>query len=354
LTGNVTGTIVGTTGTIATLNSTTSTITNLSATTSTFLGTITGSTNLINIGSGQIYKDASGNVGIGTTGPSTYGVGSKLVVNGAITSGSINYSATFSDGTTNQLRIGHAAGVANILTDASAVAICTAGTSEQIRFVGDKVGIGTTSPDTKLHVDSGSSALPLIQVSANSGSPSYFGGANSLFTGGGTTDLGIFSSNKIMLGGAGSPTVTITSGNVGIGTTGPTDKLTVFGNSFLNYDGSSGLLFRKLSGENRIDSYNYPITEGIPLNILASTIRLGDVSGARLTIDTSGNVSTTGNVSIGTATALSRLHVHGDLTMSNATTSTTGATGGVSKPATYAGFLTVSINGTSRKIPYYA
>jgi len=69
LTGNVTGTIVGTTGTIATLNSTTSTITNLSATTSTFLGTITGSTNVINIGGGQIYKDGSGNVGIGTTSP---------------------------------------------------------------------------------------------------------------------------------------------------------------------------------------------------------------------------------------------------------------------------------------------
>jgi hypothetical protein len=72
LTGNVTGTIVGTTGTIATLNSTTSTITNLSATTSTFLGTITGSTNVINIGGGQIYKDGSGNVGIGVT-PSGWG-----------------------------------------------------------------------------------------------------------------------------------------------------------------------------------------------------------------------------------------------------------------------------------------
>jgi len=46
-----------TSGTIATLNSTTPT----------FLGAITASTNTINVGSGQIYKDASGNVGIGTT-----------------------------------------------------------------------------------------------------------------------------------------------------------------------------------------------------------------------------------------------------------------------------------------------
>jgi hypothetical protein len=61
-----------TTGTTTSTNEvvTNGTITNLSATTSTFLGAITGSTNVFNIGSGQIYKDASGNVGIGTNSPS--------------------------------------------------------------------------------------------------------------------------------------------------------------------------------------------------------------------------------------------------------------------------------------------
>jgi len=65
---STTGTIAtlnSTTGTIATLNSTTGTIGSLSATTSTFLGAITGSTNEINIGSGQIHKAANGNVTIG-------------------------------------------------------------------------------------------------------------------------------------------------------------------------------------------------------------------------------------------------------------------------------------------------
>jgi len=61
-----------------------------------------------------------------------------------------------------------------------------------------------------------------------------------------------------------------------------------------------------------------------------------------------------GNVSIGTATALSKLHVHGDLTMSNATTAVTASTSTITPPATVAGYLTVSINGTSRKIAYYA
>jgi hypothetical protein len=34
-----------------------------------YTGTLTGSTGIVNIGSGQVYKDASGNVGIGTTSP---------------------------------------------------------------------------------------------------------------------------------------------------------------------------------------------------------------------------------------------------------------------------------------------
>jgi hypothetical protein len=71
---STTGTIAtlnSTTGTIANLNSTTGTIATLNSTTPTFLGAITASTNTINVGSGQIYKDASGRVGIGTSSPSS-------------------------------------------------------------------------------------------------------------------------------------------------------------------------------------------------------------------------------------------------------------------------------------------
>jgi hypothetical protein len=44
-----------------------------------YTGTLTGSSDVVNIGSGQVYKDASGNVGIGTSSPSV-----KLDVNGTV------------------------------------------------------------------------------------------------------------------------------------------------------------------------------------------------------------------------------------------------------------------------------
>jgi hypothetical protein len=44
-----------------------------------YTGTLTGGTGVVNIGSGQFYKDASGNVGIGTSSPSRTSGGVELV-----------------------------------------------------------------------------------------------------------------------------------------------------------------------------------------------------------------------------------------------------------------------------------
>ena len=66
-------------------------------------------------------------------------------------------------------------------------------------------------------------------------------------------------------------------------------------------------------------------------------------------------IQPSGNVGIGTTSINSKLHINGDLSLSSATTSTTaiaGVNGDV--PAQVVGYIQVNINGTSRKIPYYA
>lgn len=68
-----------------------------------YTGTLTGGTDVVNIGSGQIYKDASGNVGIGTSSPTiTTGI-TGLHINNASGGGQLHLSgggsgAALSDG----------------------------------------------------------------------------------------------------------------------------------------------------------------------------------------------------------------------------------------------------------------
>jgi hypothetical protein len=141
------------------------TITNLSATTSTFLGTITGSTNVVNIGSGQIYKDASGNVGIGTTSP-----GEALHINGSTNLKSAirlqNQGTDVGFIATEAARLG--SGSSNNLSISSfgtnSVVLAT-GTTERFRIDSSgNVGIGTTSPDSVLSVYANNKTTPAISA----------------------------------------------------------------------------------------------------------------------------------------------------------------------------------------------
>jgi hypothetical protein len=162
--GTTTGTAgVFTSGTIDTLNSTTPT----------FLGAITASTNTINVGSGQIYKDATGNVGIGTVSP----VQALSVVGGIDTNFVSSITSKVSSGaymgfldttTTDRPLLG---AVGNNL-------VIRTGTAERLRINSSgNVGIGNTSPQAALDLGDGTGGKA-ITWSGTAGTARY----NSIFS----------------------------------------------------------------------------------------------------------------------------------------------------------------------------
>jgi hypothetical protein len=143
-------------------------------------GAITGSTNVINIGSGQIYKDASGNVGIGETNPAnplhiksastianaTWAGGTDFIkLNAAPGSAFSEQAIAFQEGAFN---IGAKIGVKNTANAAYDIIFAnrantstTSPITEKMRIDSNgNVGIRTSSPVSTLTIGSGGNTYP--------------------------------------------------------------------------------------------------------------------------------------------------------------------------------------------------
>ena len=211
--GSVNGTTVGAT-TASTVAST-----NLA-----YTGTLTGSTGIVNLGSGQVYKDASGNVGIGTSSPAA-----KLDVQGA--SGLLAQFLETTSGTSRRIRFSNS-GVVNTIESTTAsgstsLAIAVDG-SERMRIdSAGNVGIGTSSPAAKLHVAAASTTAASLtfgntagQIFRNEQSEMAIGLLN-------VAPFTLWIQGRNSTNDAKDITFQTLGGNVGIGTSSPTTKLHV-------------------------------------------------------------------------------------------------------------------------------
>jgi hypothetical protein len=199
-----------------------------------------GSANSINAGYFGLYNSGwrmvvndSGNVGIGTTSPDQ-----KLEVEGNIrlgTGGTIygdtnNPSLTLnnSNGTFLRYTTSHYIGVG-----AGVIRLVTGGSDRLYISSSGNVGIGTTSPSAKLHVDG--DAIITGKVTAQEFHTEFV--SASIIYQSGSTKFGDTSDDIHSFSGSlrvtGSGDHYFTDGNVGIGTTSPDDKLHVVGNLFI-------------------------------------------------------------------------------------------------------------------------
>ena len=212
---------------------------------STFYGSyqplaIGGSLLYFNIsGTDRIVINADGNLGIGTTSPT-----SLLHIKG--TNPILNVeTATWATGVYGQIRLGYVAGTNRSITGHYDNGMTFDVNGERMRIdPNGNVGIGTTVPVSKLHVDSalGNDA---ISISDAAGSVRLAFGQESSYTGNYVDSRNIDLKLKSYLaGGSGgniyfqtgnaSATTKVTinvDGNVGIGTTAPGTRLTVYAGS---------------------------------------------------------------------------------------------------------------------------
>jgi len=176
-----------------------------------YTGTLTGGTGVVNLGSGQFYKDASGNVGIGTASPAKILdiVGTTPIINiqgGATTNArGINFSYNSSSSVIGSLISYGATGELALSAGNSGsagyfITMSTYG-SERMRITsGGAVLIGTTSATNTFVVSSASGGTAVAQIINTSSSGNVISVASTLQSNGNNTSSAHYQGNTTGVG----------------------------------------------------------------------------------------------------------------------------------------------------------
>ena len=283
-------------------------------------------------GTGRLFVDSSGNVGVGTASPTdTGGYGRALDIQS--NTGAAIYLRTNDD--TSQIAQGSSD--LTIRTRQAHPIIFSTNNNEAARITSDgKLGLGTSSPSSLMHLQT-TAANVVLQMLENNGSTVYGASLDAFNSSGGNVRIRLHDS-----GGTYQERFRITStGNVGIGTSSPSALLHVLSGggvvrNAVNDGTSAGTATYALNSSNgAYDMAQITATQGASFINPVFKIRVSDTSKNlqdRLTILSSGNVgigttSPAANLELGTVAAANqslRINSAGNNYLE---LSTTGATG---------------------------